>query len=50
VWYKGRAPAGAAGDTTDTGSVEGCGQAHRREDGREAARQHQLARARRPQK
>jgi hypothetical protein len=45
----GRAPTGEAGDARDAGHVEGFGHAHRRQDGRQAARQPRCPRARRTQ-
>jgi hypothetical protein len=45
----GRAPVGEAGDAREAGGVGGVGHAHRREDGRKAARQPRCPRPRRTQ-
>jgi hypothetical protein len=44
---QGGAGAGEAGDAMNTGGFDGFGQAHRRQDGGQAARQHRCPRARR---
>jgi hypothetical protein len=46
---QGRAPIGQAGDAMDPGGVEGCGHAHLRQDGGQAAGQPRCPRARRTQ-
>jgi hypothetical protein len=47
---QGRAPTGEAGDAMHPGGIEGVGQAHRRLEGGQAARQPRCHRARRTQK